>query len=197
MLHNLYFTKKGFTLVELLVVLAVIAILSGILVANFPEIRQQLALKRAAYKLAQDIRWVQEMAMSSAEFKESEDCLDPSAFTAYGYGIHIDLSPVQGSNKSYILYADTNGDEDYTSVADCIIKTVSLEEKGIVIKEIQNVVGEKVTINFKPPNPKVNIELLQAGTDNVKIVLTVLALEQDLLKTKSVLVNKAGLIEVK
>jgi len=190
MLHNSELIKKGFTLVELLIVFVVIAILSSILVANFSEIRQQLALKRAAHKLAQDIRWAQEMATSSAEFKESENC-DPSFYTAYGYGIYIDF---KDDKKKYILYADINGDENYSS-ADCKIKTISIEEKGIVIEKIKNTEpNDKVAINFKPPNPNINIKWLLSGQNEVEIVL---ALEQDLSKTKSILVNNAGLIEIK
>ena len=186
--------KNGFSLIEILAVVAIIIVFSSVVTANFSEARGQLALKRAAHQMIQDIRRAQEMAMSSAEFKESENCSPPLP-VAKGYGIFINLEsgPDPGDNKNYILYADKNGDENYSS-ADCIIKTISIEEKGIVIKEIQNTSGQNVTINFKPPNPNTSIKWLNEIKNEVEIVL---ALEANQLKTKTVVVNRAGMLQTR
>jgi hypothetical protein len=133
------------------------------------------------------------MAISS---RQTEDCGDLSA---KGYGLYINIQPPQGDNRSYILYADTAGDDEeeweYYTPADCVIKTITIAEKGVIIQEIQNTdPNKKVSINFKPPNPNVNIKWLQPSKDEVKIVL---ALDTDSSKTITVAVNRAGVLEVK
>jgi len=194
--------KNGFSLIEMLVVIFIIALLSSVVVANFSGVRGQLALKRAAHQMVQDLREAQEMAMSS--IKESGGCSN-----AKGYGIYINVST---SNKSYKLYADTAADtniidcpdysgpgtecwEYYTS-ADCIVRTINIQEKGVIIKEILNTTGgvQKTSINFKPPNPNVKIKWLLDSMDEVKIIL---ALEAEQSKTKTVVINRVGMLEIR
>ena len=59
--------NKGFTLIESMVVIAMIGILSILSIPSYQSAKNQLALGRSATKLAQDLRRVQEMAMSNYE----------------------------------------------------------------------------------------------------------------------------------
>jgi prepilin-type N-terminal cleavage/methylation domain-containing protein len=173
--------KNGFTLVELLTVIFIIALISGISYINFGDIRDQLALKRAVYQLAQDLRRAQEMAMSATKL---EGCQ-----LAKGYGIYIDRI---ANSKNYTLYGDVNGDENYSSGNDCIIKSIVIQEKGVVIKQINNTASANtVSINFKPPNPDTKINTLNTGQNTAEIVLALGS------KTKIVVVNTIGMIGVK
>lgn len=195
----------GFTLLEVLMVIAIIIVFSTLTVVSFNTVREQLALKRAAHQMVQDLRRAQEMAMSSAEFKETENCYSPLP-TAKGYGIYLDIPT---SNKSYKLYADTAADTgldcetyfptecwEYYNSADCVVETINIQEKGVIIKEIKNTDGgvQKVSINFKPPNPSIKIKWL---LDNINEVEIVLALESEQSKTKTVVVNRTGLLEIR
>ncbi len=62
--HN---QESGFTLIEMMTVLFIMAMISGLVFANYRSGNQQFALENQAYSLAQDLRKVQEMAMSSKE----------------------------------------------------------------------------------------------------------------------------------
>jgi len=203
--------QRGFTLIELLTVVFIIGVLAVIVVMGFPEMKENLALKRAAHQLSQNLRRTQEMAMSSLSLQESENCSSPFP-AAKGYGIYIDLLGL--GNKNYKLYADTAGDTNisdcptyeenqepcfgYFTAADCVVKTIAIEEKGVVLKEIKNTIypsnQAKISVNFKPPNPDVTIKWMQSDKNEVEIVL---ALENKPEKTKSVLVNQAGMIAIK
>ena len=180
----------GFSLIEMLAVIFIISVLSAVIIANFGDIREQLALRRATHQFVQDLRRAQEMAMSS---KQAEGCTLP----AKGYGIYVDILT---DNKSYKLYADTAADDlgewEYYTLADCVVETINIEEKGVIIKEINNIEGgaQMISINFKPPNPNINIKWLQSDKNEVEIVL---ALEKNPDKTKTIAVNKAGMIEIK
>lgn len=183
-------TKGGFTLIELLVVTSVIVILSGIILVNYRTGQRQFALQRSAYKLAQDIRRAQEMAMSARECSPPpSSCPSGSGVPAGGYGFYIKKTEV----NSYKIYADSGdspGAEKYTSGEE--IETIYLE-KGVYIKDF-NPLAANFSINFKPPDPTIKIKKAdENGSDEVKITI---ALEADSSKTKTITVNTAGLIEV-
>lgn len=194
MFHVSSFMKeKGITLVEILVVIFIIALFSGILVSDFPKIRRRFSLTRATYKLAQDLKRVQDMGFSGVRLKDS-------LVRAKGYGIYIDLKAL--GNKEYLMYADTTepADQKYTSGEDYIIETTdfSTTEKEVIIKEIKNTdnYNQWVIINFKPPNPDIEITKLASGMNRVEITLA-LENDSDPLNTKSVFVYTSGLIETK
>ncbi len=80
---------------------------------------------------------------------------------------------------------------------DCVIETIdfSQAESGVIISGIKNPADiQQVDINFKPPNPTITITSLLPNINRVQIIF---ALESDLLKTRIVSVNTAGLIEIK
>jgi len=178
----------GFTLAEILVSIFIIILLSGIIFANYRTGGQQFALQRSANKLAQDIRRVQQMAISASE---CEPC--GGIIPGTGYGIALDTN---WDTRRYRLYADTNGDNEFFTPQDTIIETIDLE-KGIIIKQIGTLpdTSPQVSINFKPPDPDTKIKYLPAQPSLNEGILT-LALETNLNQTKTVKINKAGLIEI-
>ena len=94
MLLSIFKTKKnnskGFTLVETIVVVAVVSIFSIVMMANYQGSQKQQSVQRAAHQLAGDIRRAQNMAMASVE---------QGGLIPYGYGIHII------KNSNYYLWA--------------------------------------------------------------------------------------------
>jgi len=172
--------NKSFTLVESLVVIVIIVILSLIILPSYNSMRQQLAFQRSASKLAQDIRKVQEMAMSAQEF----DGNVPEG----GYGIRLSKTP--SSNKYYILFADTDNNKKYDPGTDKI-KEIYFEQ-GIKIKDLSE---QHINIIFKPPDPEVYLldnDAEELGSE----VIIVICLTDDESKTKTIKINKAGLIYV-
>ena len=87
--------NKAMTLIEVIVVVAIIAIISGIIVLN-P--RPQTNLDRAARQLAADLRRAQNMAMSAEEQGGEVPC---------GYGIYVN------SSTTYVLFYNITADCSY------------------------------------------------------------------------------------
>lgn len=57
--------KRGITLPELLTVIIIILILFLAIFPKYSDLKKELALQRSAYRIAQDLRMVQEWAMSA------------------------------------------------------------------------------------------------------------------------------------
>ena len=184
---------RGVTLVELLAVLAIIIIITAIIIPNYRSGGQQLALDRSAYRLAQDIRRIQEMAMSSSE----GDC--GIGFTG-GYGIILRTA---NDPPSYILFADCNNSEDYDSepgVEDIMLDQIEFES-GTSFDGVQFFDGDwlpagwpgdlQAHIVFYPPDP--TVERNPGGGDDDKSRL-ILSNNND--QYKCVYANDAGLIYV-
>ncbi len=165
-------SKMGFTMLELVISTGIILLLSAILIPNYNNLRHRFSLSRSAYKLAQDVRRIQEMATSA---KEVEGAIPD------GYGLYI-----EPGNENYLLYADRNQDEHYNPGIDTLIESISLED-GVVIGELS---FSPLGINFRGPDP-----ITRFSTETDRIIIT-LGLEKSPGETNRIIVNKVGLIYV-
>jgi len=189
--------QKGFTLLEITVVVLIIGLLATIILASYRGGEKQSALLRSTHRLAQDLRRAEEMAISSR--KTPEGLPFEGVFPKGGYGVYF----VKDSD-SYILFADCDGDGDYYSLegpfscdeADfhegkhCkeTLEELSLEE-GVKIKELFLLSLENsLSITFIPPDPIVTI----SGGNEAIITL---CLKDDESIFRTITVNKAGLID--
>lgn len=194
------------SLVEIIIVISVVAALSSIMISDFPKIQRNFALTRAAYKLAQDLKIVQDFGMSGIRVKDSQG----NEITLKGYGVYVNLNGSQAT--AYSLYADVidsdgNNDQKYVGDGatlcsdladprvDCIVDKVdiTLNNQNLRIKGILNVSAAYTSINFSPPAPAVKIDNLNFGQYEAGIIL---GLANDDSQTKTVIVNTAGLIKV-
>lgn len=199
----LRFSKKiltGFTLIELMVVLAIIIGLAGIVLANYRGGERQSALLRSTHRLAQDLRWVEEMAIAS---QKTPPEFGEEVFPRGGYGIYFKIDPQTPKGYRIILFADCDGEGDYDDLPiattcagsapgtgksrDETIKTLTLEE-GVVIKTLFP--SSPLSITFKPPDPEIFI-----SGGNLAIIT--LSLKDAPTITRTITVHKTGLIDTK
>ena len=173
---NEFVKGEGFVILELVVVLAIIALISGIIFVSLQTGEQGLALDRAAHKVAQDIRKTVELSLRA----KSYTCINPGSIS--GYGMRFDDPDV-----SYIRFADCNGNETYQP-SDDKLETIELED-GV---RIQSVTSSALDIVFVPPNPEVFIN----GDSAANPGQIVLELESDPSVTRTITVNNKGMISV-
>lgn len=90
-------TKKGFTIIELLIAIAIIIIIGGMILANYHLSRKQQTLQAEAQKLVSTLRQAQNMALAG-EVYDCPDDLEPAEPQDYGVK-HI-------SSDTYELFVD-------------------------------------------------------------------------------------------
>jgi len=216
--------NKGFTLVELAVVIFIILLLTAVTLPNYRSGEKRLALQRSANKLAQDIRRVQGMAMSAEEFHG----IVPEG----GYGIRVRDKHGSPPIYTYFLYADCNNNEVYDGVivdaadlsnplnpdqgctegvdcpCDCPGNCYSEKmeeirvEKGVMTGLGSDWVLVENRILFIPPDPVVIIRCGYCDPSSPCLecsrdsLTATVSLEANPSEIKTIKVNKAGLIEV-
>ncbi len=92
--------RRGVTIIELLISIAIFAILTAVLTWNFSRQRQAENVRRAANQLVADLRLVQTKAMTGTTIGESDET---PAVPVGGYGLHVNFDI---SHTSYQLFAD-------------------------------------------------------------------------------------------
>lgn len=87
--------NAGFTLIELIIVLAIIIVVTGIALGGQSGFNRTLALNNASYDIGLSIQLAQSYGLSSQAFAGVGNA---------GYGVQFDT----GSPSSYSFFADTN-----------------------------------------------------------------------------------------
>jgi prepilin-type N-terminal cleavage/methylation domain-containing protein len=178
----------GFTLLELLVVIVMIAILSGIIFLGPNTWQRALALDRSAQKLSQDISQSRGLSQQG----ESGGC---SGSNADGYGVYL----AKSDQSQYLIYRNcdndlNNRDRSY-GVTDEKFEGESIPlESHIVICGLKEGGSEVpvLSIFFEPPDPTVFINNIPSVTSSVTICI-----DDDPTKQKTIEINKAGNINLK
>lgn len=185
---TLFSNKEGFTVIEIMVAVAIISVLIAVVVSNFSSSRLQFSLPEVVYKFGQDVRRAQGLALAAAEYKDASGVSLP----VDGYGVYVDLTSL--GDKKYILYADKSPGNQRYDAGDYIIETVDLQNSGVVISNIEGTLDSKVSINM---NAKNLATLLSDLLPNYNQVQVTFSLAFDPSKSKKVLINTSGLFETK
>lgn len=176
--------NKGFTVVEIVVVLGIMVIITGIMLFNVGSEKQNSALFRSAQKLSLDLRKVENYALSSKVFKDSK--------VPCGWGIHFNGA----GSTSYIIFADTAlftncSDRDYKrSSSSEDLETVNLEA-GVKIDNI-NIDNTISDVTFTPPAPIVSFGSIYGGRVNIDRID--ISLINNKSSTRKITINKTGFI---
>ena len=133
---------RGFTLVEMMVVIAIMGIVGGMVFVNYRGNERQVVLDNAAAKVAQDIRRARELALRAGLF----NCQPPGT-EFKGYGIYFNA----GTPTSYRLFAECNDNDRYNDPQDDLIGGAPIVLGGGV--RIQSTTPNPIHILFWPPNP--------------------------------------------
>ena len=152
---------KGFTVLELLIVIGIVAVITSTVFGNYPEFSRRLAIEREAQLVALTLRDAEERAIRTRR-------AGGSFFIPFG--VHFDLA----NPKEYILFADTDfgGNQNFYDAGE-EIETItmgrSVQLKDICAYEKQG--GSpppdcdinSLSITFKRPAPLIKVHGVKGG----------------------------------
>lgn len=150
MLHIARYTlhdKTGFTLIELIIVMAIMGIMFAVTVPQYSKIRDSKALSLGEEQVVNDIRMVQNYAYSILK--------NDGSFPVGGYGINF----LKDSNE-YVIFADKDGDMEYDGAIETFEKTKLSRDVKIISLKVNSTeeVDGAVDLVFTPPYGKVFID---------------------------------------
>jgi len=173
--------KKGFTIIELFVVISITFLLAAILFFGQAEHKQRVALNSAVFELIQNVREVQEMAMV---IKETE-C---NGTTTSRYGINFE----KDNNSSYFLFADCGDREWEKDDNDKLIREVELDR---LVKIYHLSPPSDLNIVFRPPDPITYINGDSVDEEET-IILSLRSDPGSADNQKSIKINSVGRIDI-
>ncbi|PIR70046.1 MAG: hypothetical protein COU46_03575 [Candidatus Niyogibacteria bacterium CG10_big_fil_rev_8_21_14_0_10_42_19] len=94
--------RAGFTIIELVVVIAIFATISSIILLNYPRVSQEAAINRSAQEIAVAFRRTQSFALGVRSFGGDFP----------GYGVYFSKS----LPREYVIFADQNQNGAYDGV---------------------------------------------------------------------------------
>ncbi len=187
--HNQTFTF-GFTIIELLIVIVIIAIMSSVVYVNYSNFNRTFALERSTNQTAQGIRKALEKTMSAEKPKDIVN----SDFKG-GYGVFFEKG-----KSNFIIFIDKNNNARYTA-ADKILEKINLEP-GVIIENVNLEGGSNCndhdsfySVVFLSPDPFIFIGGRlgeRSRCHNIEIILKHEQLDEE----RKITVNRGGLIEM-
>ena len=140
-------SKRGFTLIEMLVVTAIMILISGLLLASNSRFGGTVQLESLAYDIGLSIRQAQVYGISVRQFS-------PGVYTA-GYGMHFEMR----SPTAYVLFGDAVSANGLYDTGELVTST--LISSGYSIKQLcvtktgnaEDCTVTKVDLLFKRPEP--------------------------------------------
>jgi len=147
---------KGFTLIEILVTMVIMAILSTIVALNVNNDKPKVVVEKASQELYSNLLLARNLAFSGAVFQDQLE--DDQLEVPYGYGIHLDQ---QAGEYQYFIFGDlyspfdsTTGNMHYDSTGVASASGVMLSEQG---NWPVQVLDQKITLAVQnidnPANP--------------------------------------------
>lgn len=160
---------RGFTLVEMLVSMAIFGVITGFVMANYRVGQQGDELRIAAELVANELRRAQTNAIGGAEATfcsggdtEGAVCsvADPAACPngtcvrdlPRGYGVRFSVDP-SAARRMY-FFADTDGDRLYAAQERLRDDGVA-PGQAVLVTGLEPIAGNTLDITFAPPKPTV------------------------------------------
>lgn len=190
--------QKGFTLIELMVSIAIFAFMTALVVARYGTFNQGILLTNLAYDVALTLRTAQSYGLNVKSAPTAS--ANYSSNFNYPYGVHFDSG--NSNNTKIIFFADTNIDSTYDAGEE--ISTYTIRRGSHVEKLcIDNGHGNdgKLQCNnvstldviFKRPDPDA---IITKNDDNTKLIYAEINLKSSDGGTKKVIVRQTGQIAV-
>jgi prepilin-type N-terminal cleavage/methylation domain-containing protein len=144
--------NKGFTLIEMITVLGVTALLSGLLLVYSRQGENFSLVLRTRTKVISDINRAKNLAIATKDWDGQQTC---------GYGVYFDVN-----NNRYIIFTDTSYDcegSNHLRVANNDVEIIPLPDKFEYLSSNIN------QVFFLPPDPTIYFDGELAAGEQAEI----------------------------
>lgn len=195
-------SKRGFTLVEIVVALTIILVLTGIFLVSYYSGNSERNLTDASFLISQEIRKAQDLALVQSSMPA--ECGEwPERF-----GVYFSTNTSTSTNRAYVdLFGDKDSEGDYdisgaacgcTGANECVER--QFLPSNVKINKIKvGSSGSECTsawINFSLSDIAVQIKNSCSITDNSKIEIEILP-QSGGEEKKTIIINNKGMVEIK
>ena len=189
---------SGFTLVELMVCVAIMMILSSVIIFNHKEFNDNLEITNLSYQVGLALRQAQVYGVSTRDFKEGVGTSQANRFNT-PYGVHFDMN----KPAEYIFFADADANKNgiyNIPPTDTILETVAIG-RGNKISKICKKISTDTTcslniadITFTRPEPEPIFSVGSTIDPNISTVA--ICLTSPGLRYKKITVYNTGQISI-
>lgn len=178
----------GFTLIELMVVVSLVAVINGVILVRLPEISKIIGLRRTTNSISLIIREAQSNALSVHKFAEQFP----------GFGVHV--TSKSDENKKIILFADLGDLPDGKYEEGEIFQEYQITTGDIISKlcagsENNCISANSVDIVYDRSRPFSKITSDSTSRDNTFTEITIQSPRKGSGDTKKIKIWSSGLIE--
>jgi prepilin-type N-terminal cleavage/methylation domain-containing protein len=184
-------TIKGFTILELIVSLAIFAMMTALVLSKYGNFNQNILLTNLAYDVALTVRNAQSYGLNvKSSTRTANDFSKP-------YGVYFSKA-ASPANTTIIFFTDTNSNDVYTAGTDAIIQSTTITRGSIVSAICVYNNGactdvDNVSVVFRRPDPSAIIKVTSGGISYANLRITLRAIDNT---TKVVIVNSTGQVSV-
>ena len=185
-------SRLGFTTVEIVVVIAIMAAVSGMVMFSFSGLNEGASLNRSARDLALSIRKAQNFSLTVRQLLVGSPV--PTSTLPPAIGIELTVG-----QSSYILYADLGtpiGDYKYNGLSEKIDPSLSLDKNTRIVSLTTPANSyDKVNIIFTAP--EASVVLTDSTGSSIGNSLTITLQAPNTGQTKTVTIRTSGQITLK
>lgn len=175
--------NKGFTLIELMVSISIIAIVSSAVMVGRNGAEQEMFLRTTVFSLSQNLREYQEKALSG----ENNVC---GGRSVCGFGANFIKN-----QDAYTLFVDCanncSGGNHVLDGNDITLSTILLGKSKIC-----NLPNNELNVIFTPPDPIVYLNNIAWGNEATTQAVITLCLKANTNIQRTIKLNNAGKIEI-
>jgi prepilin-type N-terminal cleavage/methylation domain-containing protein len=189
--------KRGFTLVEMMITITIVAIIATVVIYNHQNFNDSLELTNLSYEVALILRQAQVYGVSVREFvggtTEDERFGTP-------YGVFFDVNN-STTKKDIIFFADRNKDGKYVAAQDSLIEKTTIG-RGNYVYDLCEAVNtnwictgtgrSQSAITFSRPDPDAHIKMRSGG----EVQAVKICLESPQKRKKEIVVYPTGQISI-
>jgi len=152
--------QRGFSLIELMVVIGILVLVNSIILSNYPEFNRRMALKKTSEEVALIARQAQAYSLG---VKRSV-----SGGEIFGFGVHFDKSALK--SKSLILFTDlkSSSNKIYDDKGNCGASPECFQEfkigTGDYVSELQTCNSSDVC------SPAITLDVVYPRASSIAVI---------------------------